>query len=196
MKKNIITLLLLCIGITSYSQGLLNVKLGVKGGMNISKLKFHTHSHISQESGIGYYAGLWSRIGNAGTHLQAELYVSDKNSRMVSVSKHENNVKFTSLDMPILLGARIGETGLRVNTGPVFTLFLDQDQKFEDTAPIDFRNKFKKRAISWQFGAGFDVGRFGVEGRYETSVSKISEANGYPPTRMNLYAIGVGFSIL
>lgn len=198
MKNFALTIILICLGLTSYSQKQSSFKFGVKGGVNMSKLKFNSmRDLLDNENRKGYYAGIWARIGGSGTYLQPELYLSGKNATIISPSGHENDVKFTSLDLPVLLGTKFGGTGLgvRVNTGPVFTLFLDKEQRFEQAAPAIFRSKFKDKAIAWQFGLGLDIGNISIDGRYETGLSKLNSEIGYPTTKLNVYTIGLGFAI-
>lgn len=183
-------------GCYAFSQGLPSFQLGIKGGMNLAKFK--TKNTFDSDNQGGYYAGLWARIGGAGIHLQPELYLSGKNSNLVTVSGQENSVKFKSLDLPILVGTKIGATGLgiRLNTGPVLTFVLNEDQKFSDAASAAFNGKFRDKTIAWQFGLGLDIGKLNIDGRYEYGLSEINSAAGYPTTKLNLFTIGVGFRVL
>lgn len=196
MKNITLSLILCCFVLTGHSQTPpTNFKFGVKGGTNFSKLSLNSTLNIERK--MGYYAGLWARIGGRGTHLQTELSLNGKNSALISASKHKNEVKFTTLDLPVLLGTKIGigAVDFRINTGPVFALLLSKEQNFEETAPIIYRSKFKDSALAWQFGLGLDFGKFSIDGRHEVGLSDISSANGYPPTRLNLYTVGLGFAI-
>src|SRR3546814_16776409 len=61
-----------------------------------------------------------SRIGGAGVHFQPELYLTGKSSEAKLVEENEEGkVSFTSLDLPLLLGTRIGlgPAGLRIVAG-------------------------------------------------------------------------------
>ncbi|MCY1535917.1 Outer membrane protein beta-barrel domain protein [compost metagenome] len=106
-------------------------------------------------------------------------------------------MNFTSLDLPILIGTKFGAAGLglRLNTGPVINFVLDEQQKFADAASTAYKGKFKDKAISWQFGVGLDIGKLSIDGRYESGLSEINSAGGYPSTKLNLYTIGIGFAI-
>ena len=94
---------LIFFGATAFCQILPSVQFGVKGGANLSK--FSTKNTFSSDNQAGYYAGLWARIGAAGVHFQPELYLSGKNTTLVNEADGlENKVKFTSLDVPLLIG--------------------------------------------------------------------------------------------
>lgn len=195
MKKITLSIALLFFSALAFSQGLPVFQLGVKGGMNLSKFK--TENTFESENKAGYYGGLWVRIGAAGIHVQPEVYLSGKTSKLRTTTGSENEVTFTSLDIPILIGTKIGAggVGLRLNTGPVFTLFLDEEQKFGQAAGAAFDGKFKDKSVSWQFGVGLDLGRISVDGRYESGLSEINSAAGYPTTKLNLYTLGIGLRL-
>jgi hypothetical protein len=195
MKRITLSLLLVLSSFYAFSQGLPTFQLGVKGGMNLAKFK--TKDTFSSDNKGGYYAGIWARIGGAGIHLQPELYLSGKNANLVTVTGQENSVKFTSLDLPILIGTKIGAggIGLRLNTGPVLTFMLDDDQNFGAAASSAFDGEFKQTAVAWQAGVGLDIGKLNIDGRYEYGLSEINSAAGYPTTKLNLFTIGVGFRI-
>lgn len=195
MKRIVASLILVLSSIYGFSQGLPTFQLGVKGGMNLAKFK--TKDTFSSDNKGGYYGGIWARIGGAGIHLQPELYLSGKNSNLVTITGQENSVKFTSLDLPVLIGTKIGAAGfgLRLNTGPVFTFMLNEDQKFGEAASAAFNGKFKDATLAWQAGLGLDIGKLNIDGRYEYGLSEINSAAGYPTTKLNLFTIGVGFRI-
>ncbi|WP_276088798.1 porin family protein, partial [Pedobacter sp. JY14-1] len=173
MKKIILTMLFAGISLAGFSQVLPSFQLGVKAGANLSKLS--TENTFSSDNRAGYYAGLWARIGAAGIHLQPELYLSGKNTTLKDANGQENKVKFTSMDIPVLVGTKIGAAGIgvRLNTGPVVSFILDDEQSFSDAASNAFKGNFKGQNIAWQFGAGLDIRNLGVDLRYEAGLSKI-----------------------
>lgn len=195
MKKVILSLMLILLSVFTFAQGLPTFQFGVKGGMNLAKFK--TENTFDSDNKGGYFAGVWARIGGAGIHLQPELYLSGKNSNLVTITGQENTVKFTSLDLPILVGTKFGAAGfgLRLNTGPVLTFMLNEDQEFASAASSAFNGKFKDTALAWQAGVGLDIGKLNIDGRYEYGLSEINSAAGYPTTKLNLFTIGIGFRI-
>lgn len=194
MKRFILTAFLNCCIFFAFGQVLPSFQFGIKGGFNLSK--FSTENTFASDNKAGYYAGLWTRIGAAGIHLQPELYLSGKNTTLKSGGGQENNVKFTSLDVPILIGTKIGAAGvgLRLNTGPVASFILSEDQSFDDAASNIFNGNFKDQAFAWQFGTGLDVGKLSVDLRYEMGLSKLNSA-GYPDTKLNMFTFGVGIRL-
>ncbi len=186
--------MLTCFAYLAFSQVVPSFQFGLKGGMNLSK--FNTTNTFSSDNQAGYYGGVWARIGAAGLHLQPELYLSGKNTTLVNSTGQENEVKFTSLDVPVLVGTKLGAAGvgLRLNTGPVVSFLLNEDQNFSQAASAAFSGKFKDQSFAWQFGAGVDLGKLGIDLRYELGLSKINEA-GYQSTKLNLYTLGLAYKL-
>lgn len=194
MKRFLLVAIFIFGAFSAFSQVTPSFQLGIKGGFNLSK--FSTENTFASDNKAGYYAGLWTRIGAAGIHLQPELYLSGKNTTLKSSSGLENEVKFTSLDVPVLIGTKIGAAGigLRLNTGPVVSFILSEEQNFNDAASSVFNGNFKDQAFAWQFGTGLDVGKLSVDLRYEMGLSKLNSA-GYPDTKLNMFTLGLGIKL-
>lgn len=193
MKRITLAALFICCSFFAFGQVLPSFQMGLKGGLNLSK--FSTENTFGSDNRAGYYAGIWTRIGAAGIHLQPELYISGKNTTLKN-SGLESKVKFTSLDVPVLVGTKIGAAGvgIRLNTGPVASFILSDDQSFNQAASNIFSGDFKGQAFAWQFGAGLDVGKLNVDLRYELGLSKLNSA-GYPDTKLNLFTFGLGLRL-
>lgn len=195
MKKVILTAVFAALTFTGFSQVLPSFQLGLKAGTNLSKLS--TEHTFSSANRSGYYAGVWARIGAAGIHLQPEIYLSGKNSTLQENSSGtENKVNFTSMDVPILIGTKLGAAGigLRLNTGPVVSFILNEDQSLGEAAGEAFSGNFKDQSFAWQFGAGLDLGKLGIDLRYEQGLSKIGE-NGYDDTKLSLFTLGLALRL-
>ena len=113
MKKIILTLLI-CSVFTGFAsaQVIPNFQFGVKGGVNLAA--FPQSGVFSNSNQAGYVGGVWARFGALGFNFQPELYLTGKD---VNTSYTDNNqvytnkVKFTSLDLPLLFGGKIGAFG-------------------------------------------------------------------------------------
>lgn len=193
MKRITLAAFLVCCTFFAFGQVLPSFQMGIKGGFNLSK--FSTENTFASDNKAGYYAGIWTRIGAAGIHLQPELYLSGKNTTLKNGGV-ENEVKFTSLDVPVLVGTKIGAAGIgvRLNTGPVASFILSKEQSFNDAASNIFDGNFKDQAFAWQFGTGLDVGKLSVDLRYEMGLSKLNSA-GYPETKLNIFTLGLGLKL-
>jgi len=195
MKFLSLTAAMLMVCFFASAQVLPSVQFGLKAGANFSK--FDSENTFASDNRAGFYGGVWARIGAAGIHFQPELYISGKKADLISEATGEvNKVRFTSLDVPLLVGTKFGAAGIgvRLNTGPMFSLILDENQSFGQAAGNVFRANFKNQAIAWQFGAGVDLKKLSLEARYELGLSKINKA-GYPGTKLNLFTVGLGYRL-
>ncbi len=178
-----------CIGVNAQAS------LGIKGGVNFSKINT---DNLNSSTRTGYQAGLFARFGSA-LYLQPELYVSSTGGEFHSSNNNNNvsvsgNVKFTNLNVPLLVGHSFGEKNLnfRIMAGPVYTAVLSKNfsQSLEN-AYNDFGH-YKSSTLGFQAGAGVDIGAITADLRYEGGLTKINSDFGQ---RQNLWALSVGFKI-
>lgn len=200
MKKIILSVVLLTLGwATSQAQ---TFNLGVKAGVNLSKLNA---DFASEENRLGYQIGAWARIGGASFYVQPEAYIGSKGNKFISFTNNSNTeiaaegkAKFTTLDIPVLLGTKFGGNNLnfRLMAGPVISFILADNSTFSSAyqQATDFDN-YKNQAVGAQFGAGVDVGNISVDLRYEAGLSNISKSEKYTQ-KPNLFQLSLGFKIL
>lgn len=181
-----------------------NFTLGIKGGANFSKLK--TEKDLTDENSIaGYHVGIFTRLGGAGMYVQPELYLGSKGNKFIKVEDTNGNeiqasgkVRFTTLDLPILLGTKIGPSklNLRFMAGPVISFVVDEnttfDKAYQDISDFD---NYKKQNLAYQAGAGVDLGNLTVDLRYEGGLSNISRSDEYKQ-KQNLFHLSLGFKLL
>lgn len=204
MKKLFIAAgLIFATSVTAFAQ-LPSFSLGVKGGINYSKLK-NQDDLTDQNSIMGYQLGIFSRLGGAGMYVQPELYLGSKGNKFVSVEDAGGNeveakgkVKFTTLDLPVLLGTKIGpnKLNLRFMAGPVFSFIIDENTTFDSAYDniSDFGN-YKKQTIGLQAGTGVDLGNLTVDLRYEAGLSNVSQSEKYSQ-KQNLFHLSLGLKLL
>jgi hypothetical protein len=195
MKKYLLSAaLLIAVSISAKAQ----FSVGVKGGVNFSKI---STDNLKESTLTGYQAGLFARIGNS-LYLQPELYLASKGGKFDFQTNNttvttEGRVRFTTLNVPLLLGKSFGAKDLnfRIMAGPIYSYALSKNQNFSDNvdgAYQDFGN-YKKSTIGFQAGAGVDIGSITADLRYEGGLSKVNSNYGQ---RQNLWALSVGFKIL
>jgi hypothetical protein len=167
--------------------------LGVKGGVNYSKIK---SDNFRDASVAGYQAGLFARFGG-GFYVQPELYLSSKGGKFESTQNatdYSANVKFTDLNVPLLLGGRFGAKNLnfRIMAGPVYSYILDKRQNLSSNFSAAYNDfgHYNNSTLGYQAGAGVDIGPITADLRYEGDLTKVSEQYGQ---RCNLWALSVGF---
>ncbi len=196
MKK---IMLLSCAVLLASTATFAQLNLGLKAGLNYSVIKAQNNEF--NESGIlGYQAGVWGRFGK-GFYVQPEVYLGTKGSTLTvpignTNATSEEKVRFTSVDVPVLFGSKIGiqKLNLRFMIGPSFQFNIDDSNSaFSQVTNKDFY-KYKDFVTNLQGGAGIDVGNLAVDLRYETSMTDINKSNS--GQRQNLIHLSLGFKIL
>lgn len=119
---------------------------GFKVGVNLSQLKGNdlsiaggTPFNLSNNDNraLGFTAGGFFRLGKK-LFIQPEIMLSQKGGKYVingtggTVSAKEIDVKFSNLDFPVLVGARLANV-FRINVGPVFSLNLSDNGNLKDS---------------------------------------------------------------
>src|ERR1700712_375232 len=115
MKKIILTLTICSafIGIASAQIGpavLPSFQFGIKGGVNLSA--FPQNGIYTNSNSAGYLGGFWARFGALGFNFQPELYLTGKDVKITDNNGNINKARFTSIDVPLLVGGKIGALGL------------------------------------------------------------------------------------
>lgn len=168
-------------------------EFGIKGGANLSKLT--EKDSFSSTNRAGSLFGIWARASGMGVHLQPELYYTVKAVEVENASGQAHKVDFTSIDLPVLLGAKIGAagSGARINTGPVISFIIDKEQSVDEALSNVENFRYKNQAVAWQVGIGVDVRKISVDLRYEHGLSKIKSA--YEDTNLRLFNFSVGYRL-
>lgn len=179
------------------------VTFGIKGGVNYSTLK--TAKNLTDQNSIaGYQAGIFLRAGAAGIYFQPELYLGSKGNEFIQIKDNSGTeisangkVKFTSLDLPLLLGTKIGtnKLNLRFMAGPVVSFIIDENTTFAAAyqGVSDFGN-YKKQTLGLQAGTGVDLGNLTLDLRYEAGISNVSESEKYSQ-KQNLFHLSLGIKL-
>jgi len=203
MKKIIMfTCLLGLSGLTAMAQ-IPKFSFGIKGGVNYSNLK--TKDDLTDENSImGYQAGIFTRVGAAGFYFQPELYLGTKGNEYTSIETNsgimdvKGKIKFTTLDLPLLVGTKIGtnKLNLRFMAGPIVSFIIDENNNLGTAynSVVDFGN-YKKQTLGFQAGSGVDLGNLTFDVRYEAGLSNISQGEKYSQ-QQNLFHISLGFKLL
>jgi len=202
MKKIIMfTCLLGITGITAMAQ-IPKFTFGIKGGVNYSSLK--TKDDLTDENSImGYQAGIFTRVGGAGIYFQPELYLGTKGNEYTSIETNsgmmdvKGKIKFTTLDLPLLVGTKIGTSklNLRFMAGPIVSFVIDENNNLGTAynSVTDFGN-YKKQTLGFQAGSGIDLGNLTFDVRYEAGLSNISQSEKYSQ-QQNLFHLSLGFKL-
>lgn len=142
---------------------------GIKGGLSYnSNGELNETGQIIKNEGkgkSGYNVGIYGKIGLGPIYLRPEL-VYTKTTSEYTLNSEAVDYKIARLDMPVLVGLKlIGP--LSIFAGPAFQYTLEND--FNDIKYNDIENEF---TVGFNFGAGLDLGRLGLDVRYERGFNK------------------------
>jgi Outer membrane protein beta-barrel domain len=150
---------------------------------------------------FGTQFGVWARIGNR-FFIQPELTF---NSNSTDFQFNQPNgvmtivkERYTNFDLPLLVGAKIGPARLFV--GPVGHLFLNSQSELADLQQFD--ENWKALTWGWQGGLGVNLGRLGVDLRYEGGFDQYGEHLEFLNDKVNFsdnpgrIVLGVTFAII
>jgi hypothetical protein len=196
MKKFILSIsIFLAVATASQAQLLPKFQLGVKGGVNLTSLS-NSGSTFNSDNRAGYLGGLWARFGALGFNFQPEVYVTSKNVDINSGTE-SNHAKFTSIDVPLLFGGKVGAFGFggRFYTGPLLSFAINKDQKFFNAVGNATSLDYKDSNIAWTLGAGVDIRKISIDLRYEAGLTKQTYNNDYK-TRVSLFNLSLGYAFL
>ncbi len=160
---------------------------GIKGGIGFSSLKFDDITGISDGSDVydlitgdavmGYHVGLQTRIKVAMLVIQPELYFNAGGGTVQQVvdggSTEILNVNFSRIDIPVLIGVKLGPA--RINVGPVGSFVLSETTDLTEIEP-DFELFSSSMTWGFQAGLGLDISKLSIDARYEGSLSSLGES--------------------
>ncbi|MEO6631200.1 MAG: porin family protein [Mucilaginibacter sp.] len=196
MKKLILTLITITAAFTFASAQIIpSFQLGIKGGVNFASLSSSAGSTFSSSNRAGYLGGLWARVGALGFNFQPELYVTGKNVQITD-NGTEVKAKFTSIDVPLLFGGKIGAFGFggRFYTGPLVSFAINKNQSFGTAVGNATSLDYKDQNYAWIFGAGIDIRNISVDLRYEAGLSK--QTYGSSQTKVSLFSLSLAVPLV
>jgi len=192
------------------------VRLGLRGGLNVSRLKsdtefitpnptFESHYRIKIPNYmmVGYHVGLVGQIQVGTLFIQPEaLYTVTRNDIDIYDLNSPNPThaeaveqKLNRLDIPIWLGLKLKV--FKIGVGPVMTFLISDDSDLHEITQYDL--KLNKATVGYQAGIGFDIGHFTLDFKYEGSLSKLSDGIKVSNTekldfdsRINQYIVSIG----
>jgi hypothetical protein len=142
------------------------------------KLKSSTDSFGLKltDARYGFHFGGWFRLNAGQIFIQPEVNFNStrvnydlKNLKLSSSPTDTVKESFLNLDIPVLLGFRLG--GIRINGGPVGHLHLNSSSEIDDVTQ-DYKAKFKQMTWGYQAGIGVSFGAIGIDLRYEGNFAK------------------------
>ena len=173
MKKIIFTCLLLIL-VTKNSQA--QLQFGLKGGVNYNSDSFEGVSNDvlnGAKTKTGIHTGLWLRakLPVIGLYIRPELVYTELNNSVNYESPFAapktTDFKFRKIDVPVLIGKKFLGIG-NVFAGPSFQYILSSDFELNDLREVSTESF----SLAIQLGAGIELGRLGIDLRWERGLSK------------------------
>lgn len=134
----------------------------------------------NSQTATGIVGGAFFRIGSK-VFIQPELLISSKGGSFDVVKSglatQQINVRLTTLDVPFLVGYKLGP--IRLNAGPMASLTIGTNQSLKDalnqytTQPIS--DTFKQAVFGYQAGVGISLLGLQLDARYEGNLSDLSQ---------------------
>ncbi|HWD89104.1 MAG TPA: porin family protein [Mucilaginibacter sp.] len=197
MKKLLLSLFVTAIAFTARAQVLPNFQFGLKGGVNLASISSDNSATFSANNQAGFLAGAWARFGALGFNFQPELYFTQKSADLTS-NGGETKGNFTSIDVPLLFGVKVGALGIgaRFYTGPVVSFAINKNQSFGQVVSIAENQPltYKDQNFAWQLGAGLDLKALSFDLRYEAGLTSMSYGN--TSTHINLFSLSVAYRLI
>ncbi len=160
---------------------------GIKAGIGFSSLSINDITGISDGSDVynlitgdgvmGYHLGVQTRIKIAMIYVQPELYWNAGGGTLEQVmdggATEILEVKFNRIDLPLLVGVKLGP--VRLNIGPVGSYVISESND-GSTADFDYQLYLSSMNWGWQGGIGVDLSKLSLDVRYEGSLSNLSDS--------------------
>lgn len=179
MKKIIVIILALVLAVPGFSQ----VKFGLKAGAStdftftdqtFSGADFEVILQNAKAADWGFQGGLFMRASFSSFYIQPELLLATA-TNSVSYEDVEGggaeviyNQKFNKLNVPILLGVKVGP--LRLNAGPAASVMISDPKEIIQGAT------YKKATFGYQAGVGLDLfKKLTFDLRYEGNLNQFGD---------------------
>ncbi|SDR07139.1 outer membrane beta-barrel protein [Flagellimonas zhangzhouensis] len=171
MKKTLLVVAFAFFGATAFAQS--GSGFGLKAGLSYNKNGDLINSVGDGGADIiegakgkaGYHIGVFGKLDFTTIYLRPELVYSKTKSEY-EVDGDSQDYDVSKLDMPVLLGLKVIGP-LHVFAGPAFQYTLKNE--LGDLEIDDVENDF---TVGLNIGAGVNLGRLGLDVRYERGFSK------------------------
>jgi hypothetical protein len=172
----------LLLGGTTAAMAQETAAFGIKGGVNLADLQFEADgADLSFDRRTGFVGGLfmiWPAVSRVA--LQAEALYSQQGAQFDEEGAN-GKVKIDYFTVPVLLrvsSAPSGQSGFHVFGGPSlgFRLRARTSGNFEgESSSEDISDDVERFDLGVTAGAGVDINRFTIDGRYTWGLSNLNK---------------------
>jgi hypothetical protein len=167
-----------------------DAKLGVKGGVNLSKLTNQGSSNPDWR--VGFNLGLLSHIHlTPAFSLQPEVMYSSQGAKYDIGNSSDYKLKLNYIDIPVLLQYNF-DNGFRLQGGPQIGFLIDVSDKLGNAEPnLVSKDDYKTIDISLPLGLSYlGYSGFGVDARYNLGLTNVVEGS-TTNIRNSVFQLGV-----
>ena len=170
MKNTLLVAAFAMFSIAAFSQS--NSGFGIKAGLNynqngdlIASVGDAAENIVQGSDGkVGYHFGIFGKLALSRLYIRPELVYTRTQSAYILNDGTKYDI--SKLDLPVLVGAKIIGP-LHIFAGPAFQYMLSND--LEDFSINDAEKDF---TVGLHIGAGVNLGRLGLDVRYERGFSE------------------------
>ncbi len=174
--KKVLLILLLTLGVSQVANS--QIQFGLKAGINYNnngdlKLSNVVNNAVQgADAKSGFHAGLWfkGKLPIIGLYLRPEIVYTQVKSDYLYKNAN-TSYDFKKIDVPILLGKKFFGVA-NVFVGPSFQYVLGTNFGLSTVNEV----KLNKFSLGLQSGFGIEIGKLGLDVRWERGLSK-SEAS-------------------
>ena len=172
--KKILLASFFILGAIQFSQA--QIQFGVKAGVNYNSNSFEDVSDDvldGSKTKTGFHTGVWFRakLPVIGLYLRPEIIYTELKNNFIYDSPTEVpknlDIKFRKIDVPVLIGKKILGIG-NVFAGPSFQYILASNFDINDLSEVSTESF----SLGIQLGGGVELGRLGLDIRWERALSK------------------------
>lgn len=177
MKRIIVAILALVLAAPLFSQVKFGLKAGVSTDFTFTNLDL-SHADVdvilqnAKSAEWGFQGGAFMRVGFAGFYVQPEFLLATATNSLSYEGVVDGQPvdelleqKFTKLNIPVLLGFKLGP--VRVNAGPAASILLSEPSDMIDIAT------YKTATFGYQAGVGLDLfKKLTLDVRYEGNLNQ------------------------
>ncbi len=176
MKKSILILLAVILSSGAFAQFSWGLKAGAtSNNFKLEDINIDTQQTIEAagDASWGFHGGVFVRLSMLGIMIQPEVIFSmAENNMLVNDMGIEEirSQKFNKLDIPVLLGVKLGP--VRLMAGPAASVMLSSTSDLWDNA----ENLYKSATFGYQAGVGVDIlKKITLDVRYEGGLNNFGD---------------------
>ncbi|MFP4487976.1 MAG: porin family protein [Bacteroidales bacterium] len=177
MKKLVLILFAAIISSGAFAQ----FSWGLKAGASSNNFKLEDPVNVTAQQTIssaetaswGFHGGAFIRISALGLMVQPEFLFSMSENNMIVTEDGVGDLKsqkFSKLDVPVLLGIKLGP--MRLMAGPAASVMLGSDSDFF----ADAEDLYNAATFGYQAGVGIDLmKKITIDVRYEGGLNRFGD---------------------